>query len=151
RPKDFVTPPIYAGKIGRALLAKLNERMPDHAEDWESRAVHVRAQLRKQVFGNFPDAPKPDAKLGEVQKADNVETTPALLHPEPSMPLPVLLRTKAGIAEKQPACVLLHLEGKNEALKHPLANALVKKGWLVAAPDLRATGETSTGSGLRGA
>jgi pimeloyl-ACP methyl ester carboxylesterase len=39
-----------------------------------------------------------------------------------------------------PACLLLHLGGKGEALKHPLAAALLDKGWTVVAPDLRATG-----------
>jgi pimeloyl-ACP methyl ester carboxylesterase len=45
------------------------------------------------------------------------------------------------VEEKQPACILLHLDGKAEALKHPLAADFLEKGWLVAAPDLRATGE----------
>jgi dienelactone hydrolase len=151
RPKDFVTPVVFAGRTGRALVAKLNERIPDHAEDWESRAVHARTQLRKEVLGGLPDAPKPDAKLSPVEKAEGVETTPALLFPEPGMPVPFLLRSKTAGEDRQPAAVLLHMEGKSEALKHPLAAALVKKGWLVAAPDLRATGETKPRGGLAGA
>jgi pimeloyl-ACP methyl ester carboxylesterase len=38
--------------------------------------------------------------------------------------------------------VLLHLDGKDAALKHPFASALVDRGWAVHAPDLRATGST---------
>lgn len=151
RPKGFVTPVVFAGRAGREHLAKLNERMPDHSEDWESRAVHVRTQLRKEVFRDFPDAPKPDAKLGTAERADGVETIPALMHPEPKMPVPFLLRSKEAGEERQPACVLLHLDGKSAALKHDVAAALVKKGWLVAAPDLRATGETKPRGGLAGA
>jgi hypothetical protein len=51
-----------------------------------------------------------------------------------------VVRSKPGGKGKDPACVLLHLGGKAEALKHPLAAALIEKGWVVVAPDLRATG-----------
>jgi pimeloyl-ACP methyl ester carboxylesterase len=46
-----------------------------------------------------------------------------------------------GVKGRRPAFLLLHLEGKAEALKHPLAAALVEKGCSLVAPDLRATGE----------
>ena len=52
----------------------------------------------------------------------------------------VVLRTPEGAGAKRPVCVLLHLDGMPAALKHPLAAALVKAGWAVAAPNLRATG-----------
>src|SRR5262249_35297122 len=45
-----------------------------------------------------------------------------------------------GVQGRVPACVLLHLDGKAEALKHPLATALLESGFCVLAPDLRATG-----------
>jgi pimeloyl-ACP methyl ester carboxylesterase len=51
------------------------------------------------------------------------------------------VRSKMGVKGKRPTCLLLHLDGKAEALKHPLADALVEKGCAVVAPDLRATGE----------
>jgi dienelactone hydrolase len=149
RPKDFLLLPAYAGREGRALVAKFSERMPDHAEDWESRAIYMRTQLRKRVFGDSPPTPKPDGKLGAAEKAEGIETMPLVLTPEP-LPLPVLLRSKAEPEGKQPVCILLHLEGKSEALKHPLTGALVKKGWLVAAPDLRSTGDTKPRSNAVG-
>lgn len=158
RPKEFVLPPTFAGREGRALVARLTERIPDHIEEWESRAIYVRTQLRKQVFGDVPSpsvgdgkAKGPDAKLGKVEKVEGIVTLPVLLQAEPGMPLPVLLRSKAEAEENQPACILLNLEGKTEALKHPLAAALLQKGWMVAAPDLRATGETKTGGVIGGA
>src|SRR5262249_46518242 len=40
------------------------------------------------------------------------------------------------------ACLLLHLDGKTEALKHPLAQKLLDREWAIIAPDLRGTGET---------
>ncbi len=58
--------------------------------------------------------------------------------------LPVVVRERIdrNRKERSPACVLLHLDGKAEALKHPLVPALLAKGCRVVALDLRATGET---------
>jgi dienelactone hydrolase len=146
RPKGFLYPPSLAAREAGRLLAKFAEVKADHAEDWESTAVYMRGQLRKQVFGDFPPAPKPDAKKGELQKAGDVVTVPLVLTPEPGMPMAVLHRYKDGADNaKIPACVLLHLEGKAAALKHPVAAALIAGGWAVSAPDLRATGDGKPG------
>jgi dienelactone hydrolase len=142
RPKGFLYPPGLAAREGQALLEKFRDFKADHAEDWESTAVHMRARLRKEVFGDFPPPPRPAARAGKTQTADGVEQLPLILHPERDMPLPVLYRRKLGAEALPPVAVLLHLDGKAEALKHPLAKALVNKGWTVLAPDLRATGET---------
>ncbi len=101
----------------------------------------LRAHLRTEVFGGFPKAPPVGGKLGDIDEKDGVRTAPLQLEPEPGMPLSVLLRWKPGSKGKLPACLLLHLDGKAEALKHPLAAALIDKGVTVVAPDLRATGE----------
>jgi dienelactone hydrolase len=152
RLKGFLYPPTLAAREAKSLLTKFAHLKADHAEDWESTAVYMRAQLRKQVFGDFPAPPKPAAKADKGDTVDGIETIPLLLHPEPDMPLPVLYRSRPGAKGKQPACVLLHLDGKAAALKHPLAAALLGKGWVVAAPDLRATGETKPANdGIRDA
>jgi pimeloyl-ACP methyl ester carboxylesterase len=114
----------------------------DHVEDWDSAAVHSRTRLRRDVLGGFPPAPKPVAKLGKPETAGQVRTTPVLLHPEAQLPLPALLRQHVKQEGRAPVCVLLHLDGKAEALRHPLAAALLGRGWAVLAPDLRGTGET---------
>jgi pimeloyl-ACP methyl ester carboxylesterase len=57
------------------------------------------------------------------------------------MPVPFVVRSKSK-GKAQPAGVLLQLDGKAEALKHPLAATLLQQGWAVFTPDLRATGET---------
>jgi dienelactone hydrolase len=142
RPRGFLFPPSFAAREARTLLAKQNARPPDHAEDWESTAVDIRTQLRKQVFGDFPTLPKPEATLGTPDVTGDFQTTSVLLHPEPDLPLPALLRSKRGGEGRAPVCVLLHLDGKAEALKHSLAAALLEKRCTVVAPDLRATGET---------
>ena len=58
------------------------------------------------------------------------------------MPVPALLQRRANAEGTLPTCVLLHLDGKDQALKHPLAAALLEANWAVLTPDLRATGET---------
>jgi dienelactone hydrolase len=141
RPKRFLFPPSFAAREARALVAKHQRDKPSHTEEWEAAAVFVRSQLRKAVFGDFPKPPQPVAKMGKPVQTGTVKTTPIVLTPEAGLPLPALLRSGAAKG-KAPACVLLHLDGKGEALKHPLAAALVDKGWSVLAPDLRGTGET---------
>jgi cephalosporin-C deacetylase-like acetyl esterase len=153
RPKGFLYPPSLAGREARALVAKVDAVKADHPEDWESTAVYMRTQLRKQVFGEFPNRPKPEAKQGELKKDGDVRTLPLTVSPEPELPLSVLHRYKAtDRAGRIPACVLLHLDGKEAALKHPLAAALIDGGWAVSAPDLRATGEAKpVGDAIAGA
>jgi pimeloyl-ACP methyl ester carboxylesterase len=98
------------------------------------------------VFGDFPRPPQPSARLGEPETVNQVRTTTVLIHPETDLPVPALLRSRGGAGGQTPACVLLHLDGKSAALRHPLAAALVEGNWTVLAPDLRATGETRPAS-----
>jgi dienelactone hydrolase len=139
RPDGFLFLPAFAKRHAEGLLRTAAVR-PDHVEDWDSSAVHMRTVLRKQVLGDFPTLPRPAAVLGKAATAGDVTTTPLLLHPEPDLPLHAVLRSRAGAKGRVPACVLLHLDGKSAALDHPLAAALLEKGWAVLAPDLRATG-----------
>ena len=39
RPKGFLTPPLFAGKVGRELAAKAHKLAPDHPEMWEATAM----------------------------------------------------------------------------------------------------------------
>jgi cephalosporin-C deacetylase-like acetyl esterase len=141
RPKGFLFPPTFAAQEGRALMAKINAAKPDHVESWESTAIFMRDQLRKQVFGDFPRLHKPDTKVMATALNNGVATTPFLLTPEPNLRVPGLIRFKKRKG-RAPACVLLHLDGKSEALKQPLATGLLDKGFALVAPDLRGTGET---------
>ncbi len=148
RPKSFLFPPTLAAREARSLLEKLTANKPDHAEDWESTAVHRRTVLRKQVFGDFPKLPKPIVQMGKTETRDKVRTTPMVFQPEPDLPLHALLMNKAEVDGKQKVCLLLHLDGKLEAVKHPLAAALLDKGYAVIVPDLRATGESKPAGDL---
>src|SRR5207248_3877832 len=46
RPKGFLTPPLFAGKVGRELVAKIDKLAPTHLEMWEATANGMRAELK---------------------------------------------------------------------------------------------------------
>jgi dienelactone hydrolase len=148
RPAAFLFPPAFAAREAKTLLAPFADKKRDHKEAWEAAAVVMRDRLRTEVFGVFPKLPKQTAQPGTSEDADGVRTVPVEMRSEPEMPLPILLRFKPSNKGKLPTCVLLHLDGKAEALKHPLAATLVNAGWIVAAPDLRATGDTKPAGGV---
>lgn len=151
RPEGFLFPATFSAQEGRRLVAA--NKIPDHLERWEATATAKRGQLVQQVFGDFPRARRPEAKAGKARLQGETRSTPLVLHPEPDMPVPVLLHTRGKGKEPRPVCLIVHMDGKDEALRHPLASALLERGWAVAAADLRATGETrsaSDGQGIAG-
>ncbi len=152
RPKTFMFPTTYAAREAKRLLAAFNGRPRDHKEAWEATAVMLRARLPTEVFGGFPRPVRPDVKTFAIADKDGVETKPIKFEPEQGLALSLLVRSKIGVKGPSPACLLLHLDGKDEALNHPLAAELVEKGCAVAAPDLRATGEAKPeGDAVHGA
>jgi dienelactone hydrolase len=151
RPKTFLFPPSFAAREARALLAKITEHKPDHPEEWESTASFMRSQLRK-LLGEFPKARRPEARLGKAETVEGITVTPLVLEPEPGLALHAVLQKKPRDKGKAPAGVLLHLDGKTEALKQPVVKALLEKGWALLAPDLRASGESQpAGNAIAGA
>lgn len=141
RPAAFLFPPTFAAREAKALVARHDAGAKmDHPEAWEAAALAMRTTLRKTVFGDFPKLARPVARFGKLEEADGVRTTPFSLEPEPGLELAALLRFKTGNKGKVPVCLLLDFNGKEEALKHPLVKALIEKGWVVIAPDLRGTG-----------
>jgi dienelactone hydrolase len=139
RPASLLFPPTLALREAKSLLEPFRTKPPDHKEAWESAAVVLRGRLREEVLGDFPKL-RTGGRLGTPEEKEGYRTTPLQVEPEAGLPLPALVRFKPGAKGKVPACVLLHLGGKDEALKHPLAAALADGGWTVVAPDLRATG-----------
>jgi dienelactone hydrolase len=143
RPEDFFTPPRHAASLAQVIEAFTTRRWKaEHQEEWESTAVSLRKNVTRRIFGQFPKVQPPDARLGKSVEKDNKRSTPVMLQAEPGLALHVDVWTRLKPTAGQLACILLHLDGKASALKHPLAEALVDKGWFVAAPDLRATGES---------
>jgi dienelactone hydrolase len=142
RPKGMLFPPSFAAQEARILIDKANKLLPTHAEEWESSAVHMRTQLRT-LLGEFPKVPRMLAKLDRPVTKDGLDRINMRLAGEGGIPLPMILLSKSGPARNQPTCLLLDLNGKAAAEKHPVAKILANRGWLVAMPDLRATGETA--------
>lgn len=56
RPKGFLTPPLFAGMVGKELVAKADKLVPDHKEMWEATAMGMREELKKLV-GKIPNLP----------------------------------------------------------------------------------------------
>lgn len=112
----------------------------------------MRSRLRDDVFGPFPGPGRQPARVsGPKAEGEHTRRT-AVLYPEPEMPLPVILDVPTGAKGPVPVAVLLHLDGKEAALSHPLAAALRERLLAVAVMDLRATGETRPGrDGIRDA
>ncbi|MFO0811150.1 MAG: alpha/beta hydrolase family protein [Gemmataceae bacterium] len=128
RPQPWLTAGMLAKREAQAILAENYAKPPAEAEEWESTATYARGQLRK-LLGGLPG--------GKTPKAEG--TTDLTLHPEPGLTISATLRRSS--AAKAAACVVLHPDGRAAALAHPLAAALVEKGWTILAPTLRATGE----------
>jgi len=137
------------------LLQRFTSHPPDHPEEWESTAVYIRGQLKERVLGESPKPPPVVAKFGTGALVDRMPTVKLQLQPDPgpaNLTLPVLMQTKPAIEGRQPACILLHLEGQTQALQHPLAKNLRDRKWLILAPNLRATGDwKSPGDAIRDA
>jgi dienelactone hydrolase len=142
RPATFVFPCTFAGREAKRQLAAFDGHVRDHREAWEATAVMLRGRLEKEVFGDFPKPPRPVAELGDAVEKDGLITAPLVIEPEPGMSMTSLVRRMAKASERRfSTCILLHLDGKAEALKHPLAAALIEKHGLLVTPELRATGE----------
>jgi dienelactone hydrolase len=142
RPKTFLFPPSFAAWEAERVLKKAHPRTPDHWEEWEAVAMHMRTQLRNSVLGAFREPLKPKIIEGKPERKDEETTAAVTLYPEVDLPVPFVVKSRTRPDPRTLACLMLHLEGKAEALKHPLAEALLRKKWTVVAPDLRGTGET---------
>jgi dienelactone hydrolase len=140
RPVTFLFPPTLAAREANRLLAGFSDVKLDHEEAWEAKAGLMRTNL-EEVLGGLPKEEKPGAKLKPAETKDGVRDSSLTLTVEPGLDLAVHLRFRSGASGKSPGCLFLHLDGKAKALEHPLTAALIEKGWVLYAPDLRATGE----------
>jgi dienelactone hydrolase len=140
RPEEWLYPPTFAARVGHELADKADGLAPRHVEEWESSAVELRGRLRK-LLGDIPTPPRPVTRPASPPPASDMQIAPLRLTGEADMPIPLWVVSRTTPAQHRPAAVLLHLDGKASALKHPITRALAEAGWLLALPDLRATGE----------
>src|SRR5262249_10218641 len=135
-------PSTLAAREARRMLASFQKGKLDHAEAWEARAGLVQEKL-DTALGKLPATlGTVSGKTGKAETKEGLRSTPLSIKLTRELALPVTIRFKAGGARGKAApCILLHLEGKDKALAHPLAAALLDGGRVIYAPDLRATGE----------
>jgi dienelactone hydrolase len=141
RPKGFLTPPLFASKVGRELVAQADKLAPTHPEMWEATANHLRESL-KAVLGPMPAPDKPTAEPGGLTGM----TVTLRVTGEGGQT--IVAAENLGIEKpKTPGCLILHLDGRDEALRHPVATALDKRGYHVLAAEPRATGQARPKAG----
>ena len=143
RPAGYVYPATLAQREGRKLLTWQDAKSMDHREAWDSRAILMQMALEASL-GKMPDLPKGTGTFGKPVFANEKMSNEMTLPVEPGIELAVSIRSRIAFG-RAPACVLLHLDGKEAALKDPVAAALIEAGWVVYAPTLRATGATKPG------
>jgi dienelactone hydrolase len=139
RPASFLFPPTFAAREAARLLAPITGSKLDHKEAWEAQAGLMRSNIEEVL--HLPDPRKTAVKLDRGEKSEDARSTLLTLTVEEGLDVTAVIRDRPGRSGKAPACLLLHLDGKAKALEHPLASALLEKGWVLYAPDLRATGE----------
>ena len=99
RPKGFLTPPLFAGKVGRELVAKADKLAPTHPEMWEATANGMRAELAK-LIGKMPTSEDVKVRYGDVFLVGQGSSQTLNLISEPGVDLSV---HSWGYPEKQSA------------------------------------------------
>jgi hypothetical protein len=142
RPKGFLTPPLFAGKVGRELVARVDKWVPDHPQMWEATANHVHALLR-DLLGPITAAEKPTVRLSD---------------PHVDGRMPITLTIDAGIELRgsvvnlglrgaKARCLVIHSDGEEAARAHSVVKELAGKSWSVLTASLRLTGSALPKSG----
>ena len=145
RPETFRFPATLAKDIGKELVQKVQRLAPTHAPMWEATAADLRRQLVEQL-GSLPNLTRGRANLGSPSKTGDMFSWPLRIESEAGFPIPCRVLAKDSTLAKLPACLVLHLDGKDRAAKHRITQELLDAGWQVVVPDLRATGETRPNS-----
>jgi dienelactone hydrolase len=132
RPDDFVTIPRFAAAEARRMLAR--HTVPESAADFHAWRQRSQTAL-EAVFGDTPAATPLNVKA-EKNDAGNVETL--TFNPEPGLTLTLTRNVVPNVAR---IAVLLDLETESDkTFAGNLSTQLAAAGWMVVAPDLRATG-----------
>ncbi|MSR55208.1 MAG: acetylxylan esterase [Gemmataceae bacterium] len=113
RPKSFLTPPLFAGKVGRELVEKANKLVPDHPEMWEATSTGMRRMLR-DLLGKPPLAT--EVKLAFAPpEAENPTRLEFTLTSEPGIEIKGMLN-KPEVKEKLPDAIVVSFNSADEAL-----------------------------------
>jgi dienelactone hydrolase len=157
RPAGFLFPASFAAGEARRALASLNDPKLDHREAWESASMLLRETLLPRLLSDAKRSTRL-VKVTHPESSGEELSAAVRLTPEPGVELTGIIRTsaihyaKALRANLRSLIILLHLGGKDEALKHPLVPALLERGSVVVALESRSTGgDKPSGDAVAGA
>lgn len=139
RPKGFLFPPTFAHAVGKELIAKADKLAPDHPEMWEATAMMMREELKKVL--SIREITADFTQFGDFNfKEDGIHWIEYYFTGKPEDQLVRVMTGRKVDCKPKRACILLHAQGIDSAIKHPIAMTLVHRGIRVVAPDLRGTG-----------
>jgi dienelactone hydrolase len=109
RPKGFLTPPLFAGKVGKELVAAADRLAPTHPEMWEATANAMRESLRSVI--GLVEVPKDPRLEPGVRAGSEVRTGSGTVEVEPGLKIPCTI-TVPGLAVKfEAGSLVLDLKG----------------------------------------
>ena len=129
RPDDYMTIPKFAGAEARKLLE--NRKAPTDLSAWKATRENMVAGLKK-VLG-----PNPPAKKTDLSGFSDGPTTDLFVESEPGINLIARVDHRKNWLK---LAVLLDFDQGVQSFGNDLSKRLREDGWIVAAPELRATG-----------
>ena len=129
--------------VNRKESTKLIEALDLSRKDIDNHISKVKVKA-KEISGFIdPSGEKPQPLLNGRYQRDGYSVGKYTIMGEGEYPIPILLFIPNDIKSKQPAIIYLHSEGKmTEAGPGGAIEKLVRKGYVVAAPDIIGFGET---------
>ena len=137
RPASIVTIPVFARRESQARLDALPPA-PDHRQAWEAEALHLKAGLRDQVLGGFPDVPPQQPILARDAKENLLRIEIA---PEPGLDLSGLIFRPKLNGPARGTAVLIAEGDLEPASAREQCKPWTDAGYTACCIELRATGK----------
>jgi len=129
RPAGWLSIPELAAREGQALVRRVVGPVPTHREQWDAVATALRGELAN-ALGPMPARPAnpPAIVAGAIATEGGI---------------PMRLQVRRPVAGgRMPACLLVHPDGLDAAIRSPLADEFIRESFSVWAADLRGWGQT---------
>jgi dienelactone hydrolase len=137
RPKGFLTPPLFAGNVGRELVAKIDKLAPTHPEMWEATANLMRAEL-KSICGDLSFKSK--TEISVAARGAIIGTQIGTIEVEPGFTIPFSSTSLALAREHKTGTLHIHTsEDEKPEAKPPVTRELDKLNYHLMVA-LRGTG-----------
>jgi hypothetical protein len=146
RPKGFLTPPLYAGKVGRELVANVDKLVPDHKEMWEATAIGMRAQL-KTVLGSIAIAKEPKIVFGALNGDAVLTSGTVKIEIDDGFELSCIVTHPSLKEDFRSGALVLHPQGAIQPTNENKVREKLGKSEYSLSVNLRATGPQQPKSG----